>query len=769
MGVVHSVDTCSSANEWKKDELFRTPSNQELVEYDEMEQQATRKHNQQQQQQQKQQQRQQQQQQKLPRAIPDANRSVQRQLGVFVEQGHQSHHQHQPKQKYHPSPCNSPVTSPSSRRSQYQHQHHHHYKEEEEDDDVDHHENDNHHGHTRISSTWTKVKQKSVRRIRQASISMVDKVSYAAGAVSHSSKKFFQHHHQESPHHTNTNNNNNNNNNSPRNSRHKRQNSNSHQGRRMFFFTSTTTTTTPKTVLPKVRGGVWLRGCCSDEEHKQKAKDIVELLRPLHGAKALEAYGLEYRTVRLDQPLLLPLLPTLGYVKGQPLNNNKDQPFDVPEIENHVPILVKEDDEDEEQEARDNPVQSLNSLGDKLPETASVDISVVSDATDNHDKTKDVDDDGSFHHCACQTEDSKPLSDTNNNDGSTCTCKCKQAATKMTRLFHKESNTMITMKNRKEFIADGDMYDAIARVTQEYAQEVMAKDGDLEWVTICEAGNNPEPIRALVSRRLVQDESRLDHEPTLLIATGKGKVRAGVFSRQHLLLSGLECSTAVPIVREAHKRNMLMVLVDPNVHGDRMGMMTFEKSMERMFRRWESNHDIGTNNKGAAPPPPLTQKDLFVLSHSQSGAQLTRYLLDKSDYYIPHLRAVAFTDSTHNIQWAKSKNLDRLKEFLESDDCLYFRCAKNTCNDPLLKPLSSLGDVVETDEFWKHRFGNIRTVCAGTSEHSLTNWFARCHIWEHFDKHLVPWSNKNTNDTTTTTPIDPTPEGCFVASSLVPS
>ncbi|KAL3939815.1 MAG: hypothetical protein SGARI_001233 [Bacillariaceae sp.] len=294
---------------------------------------------------------------------------------------------------------------------------------------------------------------------------------------------------------------------------------------------------------------------------------------------------------------------------------------------------------------------------------------------------------------------------------------------------------MITMKNRKEFIADGDMYDTIARITQEYAQEVMARDGDLEWITICEAGNNPEPIRALVSRRLVEDESKLDREPTyvdarrkrrgsrsvtcdsdvsqcvVIVVTILGKVRAGVFSRQHLLTSGLECSTAVPIVQEAAKRGMIMVVVDPNVHGDRLGMSTFEKSMARLFRRWEHASEEKT--------PPLSQRDLYVLSHSQSGAQLARYLLEKSEKYIPHLRAVAFTDSTHNIQWAKSKEIKQLKDFLESDDCIYFRCSKDENNDPLLNPLSSLGEEVETDEFWKHRFGNIKTLCAGSDLEAL--------------------------------------------------
>lgn len=299
----------------------------------------------------------------------------------------------------------------------------------------------------------------------------------------------------------------------------------------------------------------------------------------------------------------------------------------------------------------------------------------------------------------------------------------------MTRLFHNESDTMITERNRKEFIADGDMYDAVARVAMEYAQEVMIREGQLEWVTIAEAGNNPEPIRALVSRRIVEDETSLDTEPTLLIATGKGKVRAGVFSRQHLLLSGLECSTAIPIVVGARARKMNVLMVDPNVHGERFGMITFEKSMAHLFRRWEESDD------GSAKPkrPSLSRRDLYVLSHSQSGAQFTRYLLDKSEFYVPHIRAVAFTDSTHNVQWAKKK--EDLRHLLESGSCVYFKCASDS-NNHGLKPLATIGEAVDTDEFWIHRFGTIKTLCAGTSEHSLTNWFARCLIWDHFDQYL---------------------------------
>ena len=73
---------------------------------------------------------------------------------------------------------------------------------------------------------------------------------------------------------------------------------------------------------------------------------------------------------------------------------------------------------------------------------------------------------------------------------------------------------------------------------------------------------------------------------------------------------------------------------------------------------------------------------------------------------------------------------------LQSDRSVYFKVSKESTDDSALKPLKTTGMVVDTDNFWKHRFGSVATRCAGTTEHSLTNWFARYHIWRHFDSFL---------------------------------
>ena len=452
--------------------------------------------------------------------------------------------------------------------------------------------------------------------------------------------------------------------------------------------TSTRTTTRVNITAPRGRvknGGILLYGCYDEYDHIMFTRETVDNLRNLKGRIGLKVAGFEYRVVSVDH---VDPPPSDG-IEGEPIS-------DVP----------RDDGDDNEKGA--------------VPEMEEEQRETVSPGSDHRKSELQPDD----------------LTDKNDDLSSTM----------MTRLFHIETNQMITSQNRRLFIADGDMYDSIARLCQEYAQETMIKEGQMEWITLSETCNNDEPIRALVSQSLSEDDSVLDQKPTLLIATGRGKVRAGVFSRQHIMISGLECSTALPVIRQANKRQMNVIMLDPNAHGERLGMITFEKSMARLFSRWESKSNSSSSSTSSgcfqtSNRPPLARRDLFVLSHSQSGAQLANYLLEKSEHYVPHIRAVAFTDATHNIQWAKQKQ--DLRQLLESEKCVYFRCAKQqqqpqpNNNGDALEPLDSVGQPIETDENWQNRFGRIDTRCAGTAEHSLTNWFVLPHIWDHFDNFMT--------------------------------
>ncbi len=221
----------------------------------------------------------------------------------------------------------------------------------------------------------------------------------------------------------------------------------------------------------------------------------------------------------------------------------------------------------------------------------------------------------------------------------------------VTRLYHIPSSTFVTGENRKDFIADGKMYDEFADLCQAVAQEIMAEKCNLNWVTICdgkdgcvdtlqmmgknipvdasnnldefpvnEAGNAQEPIRALVSKQTHINTNHQSHD-ILLISTGKGKVRAGIFSRQHLLTTGLEPATCLPLLLEAQNRDMHCVVIDPNARTDREGMATFETSVRNLFDcRCEMKEDETDGDVcGDMEPRVPMDGSIFVLAHSASG------------------------------------------------------------------------------------------------------------------------------------------------------
>jgi len=344
----------------------------------------------------------------------------------------------------------------------------------------------------------------------------------------------------------------------------------------------------------------------------------------------------------------------------------------------------------------------------------------------------------------------------------------------ITRLYHIPSNTAVTGDNRRSYISDGTMYDAVSNLVQSAAQEIMAETFDLVWVTICDgkgggdvaqqhqqqqkedpqsasASNSrskstkdwprdengdiivKEPIRALVSRQQ-QEEHR--PQETFLIATGKGKVRAGIFSRHHLLTTGLEPSTAWPLIYEAKNRGMNCVIIDPNARGDIVGMDTFKVSIRGLFEEQNNtskeDETVSTaNHETRAIIPSNIDSSIYILAHSAAGGQLVRYLLDqqKDAPLISRIRCLAFTDSTHSIQWLKKH--PHISSLIQSSNAVYVRSSNKMRDDDWDKVVA--GDVCPKDHFWSHRFGEIRTVWAGTTEHSLTNWTAHKPIWDHVD------------------------------------
>lgn len=218
-----------------------------------------------------------------------------------------------------------------------------------------------------------------------------------------------------------------------------------------------------------------------------------------------------------------------------------------------------------------------------------------------------------------------------------------------------------------------------------------------------------------------------------------------------------------------------MAIVDPNARGEGVGFDTFRRSYSTLFlgggedndgkdvssssgnglkeivndgnrmSREQSVNSLSTSTNNAQ------SNSIYILAHSAGGAQLVRHLREDASS-LPSIKAIAFTDSSHNVQWCK--NQPTLKEFLQKENCVYVRSndvrSSQSCvhvssrgKDIHCGSNSSLacGEEARTDQFWEHRFGKIRTLWAGHPEHSLSNYAGRDIIWDHFDEHAKEEAN----------------------------
>ena len=604
---------------------------------------------------------------------------------------------------------------------------------------------------------------------------------------------------------------------------------------------------------------VMLQGTETSFDHYAKVEELIRTSKGLKGRDGLQKLGFDYRLFPCSKHMCEDEIPkdffdgkgTETEVEGDGMINEENTNVTLASADTklNIKLCFHEEKKDDDNTLSSPPMPSI------IPEQ------------NQHKNVK------------TRTRVDKPCNKSSHK-ASYCSDCC-------TRLYHVHTQTPINEDNRKRFVADGQLYECVARLCQEYAQDVMRVECDLEWVTVdnkytkgktqnCNVGgeqgtddNNDELVKMMVSRQWLSSTTQhhCSNRPLLLVSTGKGKVRAGVFSRKHLMTGGLECSTALHVLRDAKSRGMHVAIPDPNAKGDCMGMDTYSKSLDFLLSTFAEKENGMRNNgvsEGGGNIP------IYILAHSASGAQLIRYLMnqalcleqeseqDSEQYFepklktkpqatlqllskselepesfiplntqqhekhlkdklpgqqhqqqqqqniqlqqqqqndkekklspsrmlLPKIHSVVFTDSTHNVQWlqkklpiplkvtkkkvksfwflqkkvTRSQEIEKMNEYEIDND----RKKKNyygkiaeliQCNKSSLYVRSAdkyrdegwehkvAGDFCfngstpsKGNPFWVHRFGTVHTVWAGTSEHSLSNWTARCHIWEHFDK-----------------------------------
>ncbi|KAL3903326.1 MAG: hypothetical protein SGARI_005430 [Bacillariaceae sp.] len=262
---------------------------------------------------------------------------------------------------------------------------------------------------------------------------------------------------------------------------------------------------------------------------------------------------------------------------------------------------------------------------------------------------------------------------------------------------------MICPKNQKEYCPKGSSFDKIANLCQTIVQCRLTKRYKLQRIQLSSErdGDDEESIiEALVTPNYFSDPSC----PTLIIMLGKGESRAGILSTKQLVLSGAEVGSAEYFLQHAYNAGMAVLLLDPNARGPQSGMTCLEISRTNLF---EEDKEATSSHR-----------PIYILAHSAAGGYLWAKAKEGDDGAMKHEK-----------MW--------LCQFLQSSHCLYVRNTATHHLDTFAKSKDrKLGDEIAHDVHWKRRFGTIRTVWAGTTEHSRIFWEGRHLIWDFFESRL---------------------------------
>lgn len=191
----------------------------------------------------------------------------------------------------------------------------------------------------------------------------------------------------------------------------------------------------------------------------------------------------------------------------------------------------------------------------------------------------------------------------------------------------------------------------------------------------------------------------------LLLIPGAGKIGPGVLSVEQCAYKGLHAGSMLPMVEEGLKREMEIIILNPNGYG---GLRTGMENIGR-FSKIKSLSQIHAAAVVADFVIPTETGKVWIYAHSKGGEIVSGLLAEFPVWFTSHVAAFALTDgeeSSSNIQpdvieWAKEHGINWIKS-----------------DQPLDTPLKN-------GLLTKHR--------SSASKESLANLTAFASVWHFFD------------------------------------
>lgn len=177
----------------------------------------------------------------------------------------------------------------------------------------------------------------------------------------------------------------------------------------------------------------------------------------------------------------------------------------------------------------------------------------------------------------------------------------------------------------------------------------------------------------------------------LVLICGSGRIMAGLWSVGVCAYAGLKAGSVLPCLEEARKRNMEVIILNPN----------YEKSTYKHAEEVFHDYIIPSN-----------PERVWIIAHSMGGSSTCDIVSQNPEWCIQHVPAFALTDGCEGLIHSKGFKINKWSH-LKGINWIQ---SNEEVNSPLEDGYSTM-----------HR-------SAATNDHPLTTFKAFPYIWEFFDQ-----------------------------------
>ena len=252
------------------------------------------------------------------------------------------------------------------------------------------------------------------------------------------------------------------------------------------------------------------------------------------------------------------------------------------------------------------------------------------------------------------------------------------------------------------------------------------KQLNIEWREVPHpASGNGDDVHLPRAAVLATADLLTNENGLLVLITGKGGPRAGIWGRQLCIADSLEHGSAWTMMHAAVSRGWAVLAFDPNRNTDDDGRKIpgSKTPEEHCVTAWRA-FVTGVSNGPAGPSP---ARQIGVIAHSAGGGWLISCLQPQHtpDDQLHRIRGLAFTDSIHTM--ARRKLDDARFEILSKRACQW-RAGPGKLDDPMVDDRAPAGQL------------ELGCGCecrrAGTEDHASTNFMAEKSIFKFLDFHM---------------------------------